>query len=180
MSIFSTIGKLAGVGAALGVPGAGAVSAGATALAGGAAGGCPNQVPTEAVIYMLSRATQAEKEYLSAAWPQSVKGTQIPWSDPWKLAQQAAGGNGCKLSGDDHYWANAFNLILARYPRPASTVATIPAAVGGVTSPPLAGSSAVPVSYVAPAGGDTLFGVPVWLVAVIAAGAVLLFLRRRK
>ncbi|HET8655271.1 MAG TPA: hypothetical protein VFL93_07130 [Longimicrobiaceae bacterium] len=103
----------------------------------------------------------------------------IPWGDPWKLAQQARGGGGCKISGDDSYWVNAFNLVMARYPMPAnSAAAAVPPVVAGAL-PAASSSTAAPV-YVASSGGGGGLGLPLVLVAVVVIAAVGFYLVRRK
>lgn len=187
-------------GTAIGGPGGAPVGAAVGKFLGGLFGGgkgdCPGQLSTEATQYMLSRLNPAERTQLAEAWRHVVR-TEIPWHDPRKLAQQARGGNGCKLDGTDHVFAQAFASLAARYPHnPAA--APVPAYTGGASaggpvpqeSPTFQGGTIPGITVTgAPSpsayGGSSAagaasgpLGVPVWVLALVIAAAAFFYLRK--
>jgi hypothetical protein len=85
---------------------------------GGGGKTCPGQPSNDAVAYMLSRLTPAERSELDRLW-RAVNKSALP-TDPGKIAHAMMGGNDCQMT-----WAGGkemaayFFALLARYPMPA-------------------------------------------------------------
>lgn len=173
MSIFGDVFKAA----TSFLPGGGLVSGGvdlAGDLFGGGAssdtGDCPNQTPTETARKLVAVLSPTDRTTLAAAWSKSVKSMPIPWYDPRKLAQQARGGDGCTISGDDHYFADAWYTMLARYQGAlvSSSIQATPVPATAVQPAP-----GPPLTSPAPVGAETLtpptpaFGGPLLWVAAL-------------
>lgn len=106
------------------------------------------QLPTDAVRAAVQRMTATERQQLEAVWAGNGWKGSVPWSDPFKMAQLAAGGANGEIDSKDRAWSNALTPLVQRYATSSTgQLSPAPAAVSGTATPGAPSGSASPFDH---------------------------------
>lgn len=87
------------------------------------------QVPTDVAAFVISRLSFDERAALERQWRANGWAGSVPWSNPAKLAQMAAGGANGEMDSKDRAWANVFIPLVQKYSGAPETAMSNPYAV---------------------------------------------------